>query len=143
MPVSRPDDFTVRTSPKGALVLGGELDVATIQRLQDKIDEALVPGQPIVLDLAELTFLDTSAMHCFVGAFESTGHPVVLLKRVTCTSSHLGGHDATARGMGVRRRESVLGPERSASRSIPTSTARSVRSSSQSIRSSAKARLSG
>jgi hypothetical protein len=47
--VSRPDIFTVRTGQRGALVLTGELDVATIQELQDKIDEIMVPGQAIVL----------------------------------------------------------------------------------------------
>jgi anti-anti-sigma factor len=56
-----------------------ELDVATIQRLHDKIDEVMVPGQPIVLDLAGLTFVDTSGMHCFVRTFEATGHLVLLL----------------------------------------------------------------
>ena len=60
-------------------MLTGELDLATIQPLQDKIDEIMVPGQPIVLDLADLTFLDTSGMHCLVRTFEETGHPVVLL----------------------------------------------------------------
>src|SRR5512132_4161800 len=78
MSVSRPDIFTVRTGQSGALVLTGELDVATIHDLQDKIDEIMVPGQPIVLDLADLTFLDSSAMHCLVGTFEATGRPVVL-----------------------------------------------------------------
>ena len=78
MSVSRRDTFMVRTGPGGALVLSGELDGATIQQLQDKIDEVLVPGQPIVLELAELTFLDSSAMHCLVGTFEATGRPVVL-----------------------------------------------------------------
>lgn len=79
MSISRQDMFTVRSDSTGALVLTGELDVATIQQLQDKIDEVMVPGQPIVLDLAELTFLDTSAMHCLVKTFETTGRPVVLL----------------------------------------------------------------
>lgn len=79
MSISRQDMFTVRSDSTGALVLTGELDVATIQQLQDKIDEVVVPGQPIVLDLAELTFLDTSAMHCLVKTFETTGRPVVLL----------------------------------------------------------------
>lgn len=79
MSISRQDMFTVRSDSTGALVLTGELDVATIQQLQDKIDEVVVPGQPIVLDLAELTFLDTSAMHCLVKTFEATGLPVVLL----------------------------------------------------------------
>jgi hypothetical protein len=60
MSVSKPGQLTVRSDSTGALVLTGELDVATIQQLQDKIDEIVVPGQPIVLDLADLTFLDTS-----------------------------------------------------------------------------------
>ena len=59
-------------------MLSGELDLATIQDLQDKIDEIMVPGQPIVLDLANLTFLDSSAMHCLVRTFEATSRPVVL-----------------------------------------------------------------
>jgi anti-anti-sigma factor len=79
MSASRPDIFTVRSGSTGTLVLSGELDLATIQKLQDKIDEIMVPGQPIVLDLADLTFLDTSGMHCLVRTFEATGHPVVLL----------------------------------------------------------------
>ncbi len=78
MSVTRQDPFTVRTDQTGALVLGGELDFATIQELQDKIDEIMVPGQPIALDLADLAFLDSSAMHCLVRTFEATGRPVVL-----------------------------------------------------------------
>ena len=39
--------------------------MATVQDLQDKIDGIMVPGQAIVLDLAQLTFLDSSAIHCF------------------------------------------------------------------------------
>lgn len=77
--MSKPGKFMVRSDPTGALVLTGELDLATIQQLQDKIDEVVVPGQAVVLDLAELAFLDTSAMHCLVRTFEATGRPVVLL----------------------------------------------------------------
>ena len=77
MSVSKPGLFTVRSVSTGALVLTGELDVATIQDLQDKIDEIMVPGQPIVLDLADLSFLDSSAMHCLVRTFEATGRQVV------------------------------------------------------------------
>jgi len=78
MSVSRPANFTVRTGPTGALVVSGELDGATIQELQDRIDDVMVSGQPIVLDLLDLTFLDSSAMHCLVRTFEATGRPVVL-----------------------------------------------------------------
>ena len=75
MSVSMADIFTVRTGPRGALVLSGELDLATIQELQDKIDEIMVPGQPIVLDLADLTFLDSSAMHCWSGPSKRQATP--------------------------------------------------------------------
>jgi anti-anti-sigma factor len=53
--------------------------MATVQDLQDKIDEIMVPGQPVILDLAQLTFLDSSAIHCFIRTFEASGHPVMLL----------------------------------------------------------------
>ena len=46
--------------------------------LQDKIDQIMVPGQAIVLDMAQLTFLDTRAIHCFIRAEADSGHPVVL-----------------------------------------------------------------
>jgi anti-anti-sigma factor len=73
-----PTGFHVGVTPAGALLLRGELDMLTVQDLQDKIDEIMVPGQPIVLDLAQLTFLDSSAAHCFIRAGAETGHPVVL-----------------------------------------------------------------
>jgi len=44
MSVSKPGLLTVRSDSTGALVLNGELDVATFQRLQDKIDEIVVQG---------------------------------------------------------------------------------------------------
>lgn len=52
--------------------------MATVQELQDRIDDILVPGQPVILDLAQLTFLDSSAIHCLVRTWMATGHPVVL-----------------------------------------------------------------
>jgi STAS domain len=52
--------------------------MATVQDLQDKFDEIMVPGQPVALDLAQLTFLDSSAIHCFIRACVESGHPVVL-----------------------------------------------------------------
>jgi anti-anti-sigma factor len=71
--------FGVEVTPAGSLLLRGELDMATVQDLQDKIDAIMVPGQAIVLDLAQLTFLDTSAIHCFIRAGAESGHPVVLM----------------------------------------------------------------
>ena len=71
--------FHVEVTPAGNLLLRGELDMATVQDLQDKIDGIMVPGQAIVLDMAQLTFLDTSAIHCFIRAEAGSGHPVVLM----------------------------------------------------------------
>ena len=74
-----PSDFHVEVTPAGSLLLRGELDMATVQDLQDEIDGIMVPGQAIVLDLAQLTFLDTSAIHFFVRAAAESGHPIVLM----------------------------------------------------------------
>jgi anti-anti-sigma factor len=79
MPARGPTAFYVEIRPDGSLHLRGELDVATVQDLQDKIDEILVSGQPIILDLAQLMFLDSSAIHCFIRTCEASRHPVVLL----------------------------------------------------------------
>lgn len=79
MPASGPTAFYVEIGPEGSLLLRGELDMATVQDLQDKIDEILVSGQPVILDLAQLTFLDSSAIHCFIRTCEASRHPVVLL----------------------------------------------------------------
>ena len=66
MPANGPTGFFVMLQPSGVLLLRGELDLATVQDLQDAIDEILVPGEPIILDLAQLTFLETSAIHCMI-----------------------------------------------------------------------------
>ena len=73
-----PGAFYVNVDDDGALVLRGQLDIGTIQDLQDKIDDVMVPGVAIVLDMAQLTFLDSSAIHCFIKACQVTGHRVVL-----------------------------------------------------------------
>jgi anti-anti-sigma factor len=74
-----PAGLSVWLDPSGTLFLRGELDLATVQDLQDKIDEIMVPGQPVILDLARLTFLSSSGIHCLTKTWEASGHPVVLL----------------------------------------------------------------
>ena len=54
--------------------------MATIQDRQDKIDEVMARA-PVVLDLEQLIFLDSSAMHCVIKTWQTwqaSGHPVVL-----------------------------------------------------------------
>ena len=69
--------FFVMLQSSGVLLLRGELDLAPVQDLQDSIDEIPVPGQPVILDLAQLTFMDTSASHCLIKTWDATGHPVL------------------------------------------------------------------
>jgi anti-anti-sigma factor len=78
MSARSPGVFHVNVDDDGALVLRGQLDIGTIQDLQDKIDDVMVPGVAIVLDMAQLTFLDSSAIHCFIKTCQVTGHRVVL-----------------------------------------------------------------
>src|SRR5262245_40411739 len=70
--------FSVSVAPDGAFVPIGELDLSTIQELRDLVAEVMVPGRPIVLDLAQLTFIESSAIHWLVEVCDTTGHPVVL-----------------------------------------------------------------
>ena len=70
--------FRVEVQPDSVLTLWGELDLATVQDLQDKIDEIMVPETPVVMDLAQLTFLDSSGMQCLIRTWMSSGYPVEL-----------------------------------------------------------------
>jgi hypothetical protein len=49
MSLNGPSYFHVEVTPAGNLLLRGELDLATVQDLQDRIDGIMVPGQAIVL----------------------------------------------------------------------------------------------
>jgi anti-anti-sigma factor len=73
-----PTGFYMQVDPAGALLLRGELDPSTVQDLQDKLDEIMIPGQPVVMDLAQLTFLDSSAIECLFRTWYASGHPVIL-----------------------------------------------------------------
>lgn len=70
--------FSVSVAPDGAFVPIGELDLSNIQELRDLVDQVMVSGRPIVLDLAQLTFIESSVIHWLVEVCDATGHPVVL-----------------------------------------------------------------
>ena len=60
--VAREND-TVRISPVG------ELDVATIGTLRERVHEAMTAGR-LILDLRATTFVDSSALHLAVETYE-------------------------------------------------------------------------
>jgi anti-sigma B factor antagonist len=53
--------------------LAGELDIGTTPRLQDALREAGLQARRIVLDLRELTFMDSSGIHAIVDASRRGG----------------------------------------------------------------------
>ncbi|WP_225440122.1 STAS domain-containing protein [Amycolatopsis eburnea] len=61
---------TTRATATGPVVtIGGELDVATAPRLRAELDAApLERGQLLVVDLAEITFCDSSGISTLIAA---------------------------------------------------------------------------
>jgi anti-anti-sigma factor len=70
--------FSVSVAPDGAFVPTGQLELSTLQELRDIVDEVMGPGRTVVLDLAQITFMDSSVIHWLVEVCDATGHPVVL-----------------------------------------------------------------
>jgi anti-anti-sigma factor len=62
--------FEVRVRPDGKRVvvqLSGELDIATISQFRERCDDLLGAGfRHIVVDLRELTFLDSTGLHLLI-----------------------------------------------------------------------------
>jgi anti-sigma B factor antagonist len=51
------------------VVLRGEHDLTTAQQIRVALDEAIAVGRPVVLDVSETSFADTSVLHAiFVAA---------------------------------------------------------------------------
>jgi anti-sigma B factor antagonist len=66
-------DLTVAAGPTTTVALVGELDPATAPQLDDQVQQILTDESVsrIVLDLAGLTFLDSSGLRVFVTAREA------------------------------------------------------------------------
>lgn len=68
-----PDAFAITESLEShaiRLQISGELDLAVSGRLQDHIDSVARAGETVVLDLSELTFVDSSGVNVLVTAFK-------------------------------------------------------------------------
>jgi anti-sigma B factor antagonist len=58
----------------------GELDLATADDLRDAISSALGRGEPTTVDLAGLTFVDSTGLGCFLAAAETARQADVALE---------------------------------------------------------------
>ena len=70
-PESRPTPGQLKIEPQvsGAchtICLSGELDMASAPELQAVIDSALAEAREIVLDVQELTFIDSTGLRCIL-----------------------------------------------------------------------------
>src|SRR5262245_11264075 len=70
--------FSVSIAPDGAVVPVGELDEITVDEVRVLVDEVMAPGRAIVLDLTQLTFMDSNVIHWLTEVFNATGTPVIL-----------------------------------------------------------------
>lgn len=84
------------------LVLRGELDLSTVGKVQDALHEVETGAPPvIVLDLAKLTFLDSTGLRCLVTADQrarENGRRLVIVR----------GPDAVQRVFAITRLEERL-----------------------------------
>ena len=78
MRASGPTSFRARVKSSGELILQGELDLHTVKDLQELIDDLSSLGTTLVLDMSQLSFMDTAGIHCLLNVHSSTGEPVVV-----------------------------------------------------------------
>jgi anti-sigma B factor antagonist len=82
-PVDEPFFSTkvVRSESVTTIYVQGEIDISTAERLRDAIEPHLGPAQTIVLDLADVEFMDSSCLAVLVqarGALTADGGSLLL-----------------------------------------------------------------
>ena len=84
VPVDEDHRFSVtaqRLDGQVIIHVGGEIDIATCERLRDAIEPHLGPQQTMVLDLSEVEFMDSSCLGVLEqarGALTADGGSLVL-----------------------------------------------------------------
>ena len=63
-------EITVSHGPDGAhIAVAGELDIATSARLREVVDRELHGGRPVVLNLEDVQFMDSSGLTVVIRAW--------------------------------------------------------------------------
>ena len=66
-------DFVVHSREVGAatvIAVSGELDIHTAPDLTEVLSPAIAAGQPVIVDLTDVTFMDSSGLSVFVTALK-------------------------------------------------------------------------
>jgi anti-sigma B factor antagonist len=98
-----PHDFTITVDDSGqaiAVTVGGELDILTTPQLRVALDRAVGQGGDVMLDLAAVTFIDSTALHALIhaqGALAATGQVLRLERPSVVVTRALGLTGLTSR----------------------------------------------
>jgi anti-sigma B factor antagonist len=75
--VIRASPFEIHTELKGEearLTLVGELDIATVQRLEEAVEKVISEGaRTVIVDLSSLAFMDSSGLRTIITLNERAG----------------------------------------------------------------------
>ena len=66
---TEPETFSISRSTRGAaevVTLAGELDMANADAVAEVLDGLVDDGHPVVVDLTELAFIDSSGIHALL-----------------------------------------------------------------------------
>ena len=73
-------DLQVQADPEGTLRLSGEFDMTSVETFRLAVETSADPEREIVLDLTELTFLDSSGIRAILTMAQEIGTNGVLLR---------------------------------------------------------------
>src|SRR5919106_4116348 len=74
-------DLEVQADPDGTLRLSGEFDLSAVETFRLAIETSADPDREIVLDLTDLTFLDSSGIRAILTMAQEIGTNGVLLRK--------------------------------------------------------------
>lgn len=81
-------DLTVRRERGYVIVaVAGEIDISTVTRLRERLFELAATGCPLIVDLNDVTFIDSAGLGALVGAYRRAGERGGSLQAV-CARPH-------------------------------------------------------
>jgi anti-sigma B factor antagonist len=73
-------DLEVQADPDGTLRLSGEFDMSSVETFRLAVETCAEPDREIVLDLTELTFLDSSGIRAILTMAREIGTNGVVMR---------------------------------------------------------------
>jgi anti-sigma B factor antagonist len=70
------DELTVTVRPERGVVIAevtGDIDVSTVARLRERLFEVVDSGQPLIVDLNRISFIDSTGLGVLIAAARRAG----------------------------------------------------------------------